>query len=399
MAVAAATDCLRGIDRSTVGGVLFASTSYPYKEKQGASVIAKALDLRRDVATADFGGSLRAGTTALRAALDAVKAGTRRQRPGDRQRLPAWRRRARRSSATSATVRRRCWSASQTVAAEVEAQHTIADEIIDVWRTRRRPVRALRGKTASSSSTATATTLVEAVKGLFAKTGADGEGLHQGGALRARRAQPRGRGARRSASIPRRRCRTRSSAASATPAPPSRRCCWWRRWRTPSPATRCCWRATATAPTPSRCASPTPSSGSATGAASAGTSSAAAELGDYDKYLALPPPRGERVRSPRRRRRVGDHPLPRPQRGHQLARPALPQVRPGAVPLPARLLHLLRARRVRRGAPLGPHRQGALAHLRLLRRQPRSAADRHHDRGRGRRAPLPADDRRQRRRK
>lgn len=49
MAVAAATDCLRGIDRATVGGVLFASTSYPYKEKQGASVIAKALDLRRDI--------------------------------------------------------------------------------------------------------------------------------------------------------------------------------------------------------------------------------------------------------------------------------------------------------------------------------------------------------------
>jgi 3-hydroxy-3-methylglutaryl CoA synthase len=64
------TDCLRGIDRATIGGVLFASTSHPYKEKQGASLIAKALDLRRDVATADFAGSLRAGTTALRAALD-----------------------------------------------------------------------------------------------------------------------------------------------------------------------------------------------------------------------------------------------------------------------------------------------------------------------------------------
>src|SRR5512147_796558 len=76
MAVAAATDCLRGIDRASIGGLLFASTSYPYKEKQGASVIAKALDLGRNIITADFGGSLRAGTTALRAALDAVKAGT-----------------------------------------------------------------------------------------------------------------------------------------------------------------------------------------------------------------------------------------------------------------------------------------------------------------------------------
>src|SRR5689334_5208975 len=76
MAVAAATNCLEGIDRASVDGVLFASTSYAYKEKQAASIVAKALDLRRDVITADFADSVRAGTTALRAALDAVKAGS-----------------------------------------------------------------------------------------------------------------------------------------------------------------------------------------------------------------------------------------------------------------------------------------------------------------------------------
>src|SRR3989454_9100198 len=75
MAVAAAIDCLRGIDRASVDGVVFASTSYPFKEKQGAAIVARALDLRRDVTTADVGDSLRAGTTALRGALDAVKAG------------------------------------------------------------------------------------------------------------------------------------------------------------------------------------------------------------------------------------------------------------------------------------------------------------------------------------
>ena len=74
--MAAATDCLRGIDRNSIGGVLFASTSYSYKEKQAASVIAKALDLPREVRTADLGDSLRAGTTALRAAVDSVKAGS-----------------------------------------------------------------------------------------------------------------------------------------------------------------------------------------------------------------------------------------------------------------------------------------------------------------------------------
>src|SRR4249920_318153 len=68
MAVAAATDCLRGVERSAVDAVLFASTSYPFKEKQGAAIVAKALDLRRDVYTADFGDTLRAGTNALRGA-------------------------------------------------------------------------------------------------------------------------------------------------------------------------------------------------------------------------------------------------------------------------------------------------------------------------------------------
>src|SRR5215470_5380539 len=79
MAVAAAIDCLRGIDRATVDGVLFASTSYPFKEKQAAAVVARALDLRRDVLTADVGDSLRAGTIALRGAADAVKAGSARR--------------------------------------------------------------------------------------------------------------------------------------------------------------------------------------------------------------------------------------------------------------------------------------------------------------------------------
>lgn len=75
MAVAAALDCLRGFDRARVDAVYFASTSYELREKQGAALCAKALDLRRDVLTSDHAGSLRAGTAALEAALHAVKAG------------------------------------------------------------------------------------------------------------------------------------------------------------------------------------------------------------------------------------------------------------------------------------------------------------------------------------
>lgn len=76
MAVAAARSCLAGLDRTRIDGVLFASTTHPFREKQGAALIARALDLPHEARTADFGGGLRAGTSALRAACDAVRAGS-----------------------------------------------------------------------------------------------------------------------------------------------------------------------------------------------------------------------------------------------------------------------------------------------------------------------------------
>jgi hydroxymethylglutaryl-CoA synthase len=79
MAATAAANCLRGFDRSSVDALFFASTTYPFREKQGAALLAKVLDLRRDVRSADLGGSLRAGLGALRAAADAVAAGSARR--------------------------------------------------------------------------------------------------------------------------------------------------------------------------------------------------------------------------------------------------------------------------------------------------------------------------------
>lgn len=76
MAVAAGANALRGFDRAGVDALLFASTSHPFREKQSAALVAKALGLRRDVATADVAGSLRAGTGALRAACGAVFTGS-----------------------------------------------------------------------------------------------------------------------------------------------------------------------------------------------------------------------------------------------------------------------------------------------------------------------------------
>jgi hydroxymethylglutaryl-CoA synthase len=76
MAVAAAQDCLKGLHRASIGGLYFASTTAPYKEKQSAAIIAAVLGLAPEAVTMDFSGSLRSGTNALRAALDAVVSGS-----------------------------------------------------------------------------------------------------------------------------------------------------------------------------------------------------------------------------------------------------------------------------------------------------------------------------------
>lgn len=75
MAVEAARDCLQGMDRSTIDGLYFASTSAPYREKGCATLIARVLDLPRRTLTADFATSLRSGTSALLAAVATVASG------------------------------------------------------------------------------------------------------------------------------------------------------------------------------------------------------------------------------------------------------------------------------------------------------------------------------------
>ena len=133
MAVTAAVECLRGIDRSTVDGVMFASTTYAFREKQAAALIAKALDLGRDVRTADFGGSLRSGMAALRGAFDAVAAGS-------SQKVLVIASDCRMGAPGSVIERNLGDGAvaflvgTSDVIASLEAGYAIADEIVDVWR-------------------------------------------------------------------------------------------------------------------------------------------------------------------------------------------------------------------------------------------------------------------------
>ena len=133
MGVAAAVECLRGFDRASVDALLFASTTGPFREKQAAALVAKALDLRRDVATADHAGSLRAGTAALRSAFDAVAAGSARKVLVITSdcRLAAPRSGLERSFGDGAAA---FLVSDAHVIAGFEGAFALSDEIVDLWR-------------------------------------------------------------------------------------------------------------------------------------------------------------------------------------------------------------------------------------------------------------------------
>jgi len=133
MAVAAAINCVRGVDRETIDGIFFASTTSPFREKSAAATIASVLDLRREAFTADVSGSLRAGTTALKFALDMIKAGTvnevlvtaadcRLGAPGSY------------FEQTFGDGAAALLLSNKDTVADLEAQQSIYDEIYDVWR-------------------------------------------------------------------------------------------------------------------------------------------------------------------------------------------------------------------------------------------------------------------------
>lgn len=78
LAVEATGRCLEQVEPLTFGGLFFASTTPPFRETPLSSIIATACDLPRDIVTADFGGSIRSGLSALLAAVRAVDGGVRR---------------------------------------------------------------------------------------------------------------------------------------------------------------------------------------------------------------------------------------------------------------------------------------------------------------------------------
>ncbi|MFY9571282.1 MAG: 3-oxoacyl-[acyl-carrier-protein] synthase III C-terminal domain-containing protein [Blastocatellia bacterium] len=133
MAVEAVRDLLARGDGSAVDGLLFASTTSPYAEKQASAVIAIAADLRQDLRTADYTSSLRSATTATLAAIDSVKAGSASNiiiTSADTRLAPpksAGERLFGDAASAIAVGRER-------VIAELIGSHSTVDEMTDVWR-------------------------------------------------------------------------------------------------------------------------------------------------------------------------------------------------------------------------------------------------------------------------
>ena len=75
MATEAARDCAPPVLHSRIDTVLLASTTAPYADRQNAGIVKEALNLPDTVATADLGGSQRAGTSALIQALRSTGGG------------------------------------------------------------------------------------------------------------------------------------------------------------------------------------------------------------------------------------------------------------------------------------------------------------------------------------
>ena len=133
MAVAAANGCLKGVDRKTVDGLYFASTTSPYKEKESAPIVAMGANLKEDIFTSDFASSLKAGTGALMAALDAVKAGSAKQvmvtAADGRLGVPGSPFEQNAGDGAGALL-----IGDKNVAVSVEGSYSVYREILDIWR-------------------------------------------------------------------------------------------------------------------------------------------------------------------------------------------------------------------------------------------------------------------------
>ncbi len=133
MAVEAVFDCLKGMDRGGIDGLFFASTTPPYREKQTACLLSTVADLREDLFTVDLANSLRAGTNAMIMAGNAVKSEASKGVlvAASDCRLGHPRSDQEQSFGDGAAA---VLFGNENAIAELEATHSMANEMADVWR-------------------------------------------------------------------------------------------------------------------------------------------------------------------------------------------------------------------------------------------------------------------------
>ncbi len=149
--------------------VVFATTTAPYAEKQGAATIAAVLDLPPTARTLDVGATLRAGTSAVLAALDTVAAGA-----AERVLVAAADRRLGEPESAAEQSFGDAGAALLVGAApglaEVLATHTLAEELLGTWRTSGQEFpRAFPG--AFETKVGYTPLLVQVARGALAKAG------------------------------------------------------------------------------------------------------------------------------------------------------------------------------------------------------------------------------------
>jgi hydroxymethylglutaryl-CoA synthase len=133
LAVEAVRDLLAGSEGHAVDGLMFATTTAPYAEKQASALIATAADLRHDIRTADYSASLRSATTATLAAIDSVKAGSLSNviiAASDTRLAPPKSSNERLFGDAASAIA----IGKEKVIANLIGSHSIVDEMTDVWR-------------------------------------------------------------------------------------------------------------------------------------------------------------------------------------------------------------------------------------------------------------------------
>lgn len=133
MGVEAVLDCLNGMDRRQVDALYFATASPPYVEKQSASIIRAAADLREDVLTIDIAHSLRGAGSAMKLAMDAVQAGSARKVmvTAAECRIPAPNSEFEATFGDGAAA---LLIGDSDIAAAIEGSYHLSSEFVDVWK-------------------------------------------------------------------------------------------------------------------------------------------------------------------------------------------------------------------------------------------------------------------------